>query len=78
MKSKLVATKLSSEEYRQVEEYARRRKISTYQAIRELVKLGLLRERFMHELLQLIEAYARVSPEFRLELERLLTSLEEL
>ena len=78
MKSKLVATKLSPEEYKHVEEYAKRRKISTYQAIRELIKLGLLREHFTHELLRLIEAYARVSPEFRLELERLLASLEEL
>ena len=50
MKSKLVATKLSPEEYKRVEEYARRRKISTYQAVRELIKLGLLRERFIHEL----------------------------
>jgi len=78
MKSKLVATKLSLEEYKCVEEYARRRKISIYQAVRELIRLGLLRERFIHELLQLIETYARISPEFRFELERLLASLEVL
>ncbi|MCD6095270.1 MAG: hypothetical protein J7J99_01735 [Thermoprotei archaeon] len=50
MKSKLVATKLSPEEYKRVVEYARRRKVSTYQAVRELIKLGLLRECFIHEL----------------------------
>jgi len=36
-----VFTRLSEEEYKQVERYAKERKLSIYEAIKELVRLGL-------------------------------------
>ena len=75
---KLAATRLNEEEYKQVEEYARRRRISVYEAVRELIMLGLTEHTFKRQLLRIIELYARLDSSFRLELEHLLASLEEL
>jgi len=73
-----IFTRLNDEEYKQVEEYARKRGISIYEAVRELIMLGLTEHTFKRQLLHIIELYARLDSSFRLELERLLTSLEEL
>ena len=73
---KSVFTRLNDEEYEKVVDYARKRKLSIYEAVRELIMLGISEHIFKEKLLKIIEVYARLDSSFRLRLEQLLTSIE--
>ena len=75
---RLVATRLSDDEYRRVIEYAKRRRLSVYEAIRELILLGLSKHDFKMRLLRIIELYARLDSNFRYEVEGILAGIDEL
>ena len=73
-----VFTRVSDEEFEFIEKFAREHKLSIYEAVRELIRIGISEYRFKSTLLSIVELMIKLDRDFKFKLEKLISEFEEL